>query len=302
VTGNADLRRLLGPAGIWTSFDGVPAGELVAFARAVEDLGFPTLWVNESVGREPFAVLGALARETSRIALGLGVAATHARDAAAAHNGARTVADLSGGRFVMGLGVSHRSSAERRGHGYGRPLSAMREYLDAYEDAPWSGPAVGEPPLVVAALGERMLGLAATRAAGAFPFLVTAERVAHARRVVDATAADLGRPDRPVLVASQLAILGAGPAIDDVARNAVARYLGQPAYRANLRRGGFSDADIDALSDPLVKALVATGDAADLRARVAAMHDAGADHVAVIPLSPEGRQADLATARAVAPA
>lgn len=301
MTGTADLRRLLGPTGIWTSFDAIPAGELVAFARAIEDLGFPALWVNESIGREPFAVLGALASQTSRIALGLGVAATHARDAAAARNGARTIADLSGGRFVMGLGVSHRSSAERRGHGYGRPLSAMSEYLDAYEAAPWSGPAVDEPPLVVAALGDRMLGLAATRAAGAFPFLVTAERVAHARRVVDATAAELGRPDRPVLVASQLAILGVGPAVDDVARKAVGRYLGQPAYRDNLRRGGFDDADIDALSDPLVEALVATGDAADLRARVAAMRDAGADHVAVIPLSPQGRQADLATARAVGP-
>jgi probable F420-dependent oxidoreductase len=276
------LRRILGPSGIWVNLDVIPAVDAIAFARLVEDLGFGALWINESTGREPFAFLGALARETSRLTLGLGIAATHARDAAAAHNGARTLAELSADRFVMGLGVSHRSSAGRRGHDYGPPLPAMTAYLDAYGEAPWTG-------------------LAATRAAGAFPFLVTVERVAHARRVLDTAAAAAGRADRPVLVVSQKAILGSGSAVLETARAAVARYLAQPAYRSNLVRGGFSEADIDAVADPLVEALVATGEAADLRARIAAMHEAGADHVAVIPIAVDGRPADPATTRAVAP-
>ena len=97
------------------------------------------------------------------------------------------------------------------------------------------------------------------------------------------------------------AILGRGIGVEAAARGSIARYLGQPNYRANLLRGGITAEEMDALPDSLVHALVATGDAADLRARIAAMQAAGADHVAVIPLSPAGRQADVATARAIAP-
>ena len=294
----AALRAALGPVGIWAALDAVPAAQVLRFASEIEDLGFPALWVNESSGREPFAVLGALARGTSRLTLGLGIASTYARDAMAAHAGARTIADLSGGRFVMGLGVSHRSSAAARGHEYAPPLAAMRAYLDAYEAAPWTGPDVDDPPLVLAALGPRMLALAATRTAGAFPYLVTEAQVRDARRALDEANPD---GERPVLVASLLAVLGDGPEVRAAARGAVSRYLGQPNYRNNLLRGQFEEADIDTVSDSLVDALVATGGADELRARVAAMSAAGADHVTVIPLTPAGHQAALETARAVAP-
>jgi probable F420-dependent oxidoreductase len=296
-----DLRVMLGPVGIWASLDAIPADEVLRFAATVEELGFPSMWVSESAGREPFAVLGALTRVTSRLTLGLGIATIYARDGAGAHAGARTIADLSGGRFVMGLGVSHRSSVGARGHQYAPPVAAMNAYLDAYAAAPWAGPAVDDPPLVLAALGPGMLAVAGMRAAGAFPYLVDVGLVASARRVLDEAAAAAGRPDRPVLIVSQAAILGDGPAVRDTARGAVARYLVQPNYRNNLRRGGFSDEDIEAVSDRLVDALIATGDEGALIARIAAMHAAGADHVAVIPLSRQGRQADLATAGAVAP-
>jgi alkanesulfonate monooxygenase SsuD/methylene tetrahydromethanopterin reductase-like flavin-dependent oxidoreductase (luciferase family) len=146
-----------------------------------------------------------------------------------------------------------------------------------------------------------MQALAATRASGAFAYLVTAGHVREARRVLDAAAAAGGRSDRPVLVVSQAAILGSGADVRETARGSIGRYLTQPNYRANLLRAGIAAADIDAVSDPLVDALVATGDEASLRARVAEMHAAGADHVAVIPLSRESRHADAATARALAP-
>jgi probable F420-dependent oxidoreductase len=253
------------------------------------------------VGREPFALLGALAGVTSRLTLGLGIASIYARDAVAAHCGARTVADLAGGRFVMGLGVSHRSSVGARGHAYAAPIGAMTAYLDSYDVAPWTAVPAADPPLVLAALGPRMLALAATRAAGAFPYLVTVPHVEAARRTLDAAASAAGRADRPVLVVSQAAILGSGPDVREAARASIARYLAQPNYRNNLLRVGITPTDIDTVAESLLEALVATGDAASLAARVAAMHAAGADHVAVIPLSPEGHHADLATARALAP-
>lgn len=293
------LRTVLGPVGVWAALDGVRADEILRFAQAVEDLGFPALWINEGSGREPFALLGSLARVTSRLTLGLGVATIYARDAMAARAGARTISDLADGRFVMGLGVSHRSSANARGHAYDVPLTTMRAYLDSYEKAPWSGPAVTEPSLVLAALGPKMLALAATRTAGAFPYLVSASMVRDARRTLDAT---IGPGDeRPVLVVSLEAVLGDGPDVREAARATIARYMGQPNYRNNLARGGFSDADMDTVSDRLVDALVAVGGTDELRERVAAMREAGADHVAVIPLSAAGRQASLETARAVAP-
>lgn len=296
-----DLRTALGRTGIWAALDGIPADELLQFASLVEDLGFGTLWVNEGSGREPFAVLGALARTTSRITLGLGIATVYARDAAAAHAGARTIGDLSGGRFVMGIGASHKSSAEARGHEYARPLPLMRAYLDAYERAPWTGPATEDPPLVMAALGPGMLALAATRTAGAFPYLVTAGMVRDARVRLDAAARDAGIAATPLLIATLPAMLGDPAANADGARTVVGRYLGQPNYRANLIRGGFSEDDLNGPSDRLVRELVASGGRDDLRARVSAMHEAGADHVAVIPISAAGRQAERAVAESLAP-
>lgn len=296
-----DIRTLLGPLGVWASFDSLPLDALFAFGAYAEELGYGTLWVNESVGREPFAVLGALARATSRLTLGVGIASIHARDAVAAHAGARTLAELSGGRFVMGLGVSHRSSVELRGHDYGSPRAALTAYLDAYDAAPWRGPEVADPPVVLAALGPRMLALAASRAAGAFPFLVPASYVEGARRTLDAAARAAGRPDRPALVVAQLAILGGGPHVLEAARGSVARYLAQPSYRDNLLRAGFAAHDIESVADGLVDALVATGDAAALRDRIGWLHAAGADHVALVPLSVTGQPADRATALACAP-
>lgn len=322
------IRALGGPVGVWVSLDRVPTAEALRFAGLVEDLGYGALWIPESTGREPFALMGALARSTRRLTLGLGIASIHARDAVAAHAGARTLADLTAGRFVMGLGVSHASSAAARGHPYERPLATMAAYLDAWDAAPWTGPAVVDPPLVLAALGPRMLGLAATRTAGAFAFLVTAGQVAEARRTLDAAWGAAGdaatstaggaapggdgiggdtvgvsTPDlgRPVLIASQAAILGSGPAVQAAARASIARYLAQPNYRNNLIRAGFDPAAIDAAADPVVEALVATGDETALRTRVDALLAAGADHVTVIPLSTEGLHADAATARALAP-
>jgi probable F420-dependent oxidoreductase len=296
-----DLRARLGPLGIWTNFDAIGVDEVARFAATIEELGFGTLWLNESsAGREPFAMLGALARETTRLTLGLGVAPIYARDATAAHNGARTLADLSGGRFVMGLGVSHRSSVSGRGHIYAPPIGAMTAYLDAYAAAAWSGPAVDDPPVVLAALGPRMLALAAARTAGAFAYLVTAAQVAQARQTLDAAADPATGLGRPVLIVSLPSILGSGPEVDAAARSTVGRHLAQPNYRANLLRGGFTADQIDSSADPLVRGLVATGDPDELRSRIGAMLAAGADHVAVIPISPAGRQADLATTRAVA--
>lgn len=301
TSGASEARVRLGPIGIWVGLDGRSADEAVRYARLVDELGYGALWVPESVGREPFALLGTLAQATRRLTLGLGIASIYARDAVAAHAGARTLADLSGTRVVMGLGVSHPSSAQQRGHAYRPPIEAMTTYLEEYTAAPWAGPPAVDPPLVIAALGPRMLRLAAARTAGAFGYLVTVGHVASAREILDRTAESERLTERPVLVAAQLAIAGTGPEARRVARAAIERHLAQPAYRANLVRAGIAVREIDAVTESVVDALVAIGDVAMIRERIAAMHAAGADHVAVIPLSGDGRHGDVPLTRALAP-
>jgi len=234
----------------------------------------------------------------------VGIAVVYGRDPVAMRAGAATVHELSGGRMLLGLGSSHRDTvSEVRGHSYGGPLTVMREYLAAYEAASYRGPEPhGRPPVVLAALRPRMLALAATASDGAFPYLVPASYVRGARARLDDAAAASGRP-RPLLVVS-LPVLRetAASVARAVARRYLDRYLGLPNYLNSLREAGFDDDELARPgSDRLVDGLVAWGDYDALRSRLRAMLDAGADQVAMIPLTAEGLHADRATMEALAP-
>jgi probable F420-dependent oxidoreductase len=294
----------IGPAGVWSNFDRLAAGDVVAFARSAEAAGYDTFWTQETAGRDPFALLGHLAGITRRIQLGVGIAVIYGRDPVAMRAGAATVHELSGGRMLLGLGASHRDTVSNvRGHDYRGPLSAMRDYLAAYRAAPYRAPLpFGEPPLVLAALRERMRSLAATEAEGAFPYLVPRSYLAGARQHLDDAARAAGR-GRPTLIVSQACLLEADAvAARSAARAYLDRYLGLPNYLASLREAGFTDDELARPgADRVVDELVAWGDDATVRARLRAMLDAGADQVALIPLTAEGRHADRATMERLAP-
>jgi probable F420-dependent oxidoreductase len=298
MTDAPDLGRL----GVWGHLDSLPIDDARAYARRADELGFGTLWVPETVGREPFALLGLLAAETTQMRLGTSIVSIWGHDAQTTRMAALTLQEASAGRFVLGLGVSHPHLAERlRGHAYERPLTRMREFLEAYRAAVYKGPMSDgrpEPPVVLAALRERMLSLAATAADGAFPYLVTPARVAWTRSVLDAAAADR----RPLLAVSMPAVLETdAAAARAAARGYLAPYLRTPAYQAGWEAQGFTPADWEKPgSDALVDAMVAWGDAEALHARVADMVAAGADHVAVIPLSADGTTENLDVLEALA--
>jgi probable F420-dependent oxidoreductase len=302
---HADAKQLLGSLGVWSYLDHLSVPQVLDWARLVDGLGYGCLWLNESVGREPFPLLGRLAGETERISLGLGIASVYSRDAYAARAAANTVQELSQGRFVMGLGVSHLASvSDLRGHEYGPAVATMSRYLDAYEQTPYRGPAPDrEPPVVIAALRRRMLELAATRSAGPFVYFVTVDYVRKARAIIDGAVERSGRTDRPLLVVSQAAVLSSEPSEARTAGRAyAARHLSQPNYVRNLLEHGFTEEDVAGEgSDRLIDELVAWGDRDAIRQRIDAMYDAGADHVALIPISPAGTVADHACARALAP-
>ena len=133
----ADLGRL----GAWGHLDSLPIDAARAYARRVDELGFGTLWVPETVGREPFTLLGLLAAETSSLMLGTSIVGIWGHDAQTTRMAAQTLQEATDGRFVLGLGVSHPHLAERlRGHTYDRPLTRMREFLAAYRAATYRGP------------------------------------------------------------------------------------------------------------------------------------------------------------------
>jgi probable F420-dependent oxidoreductase len=280
-----ELAALLGRVGAWTfEFDKMSAAESIDAARRIDALGYRCLWIPESVtSREIFTHATLLLSATSRLIVAAGIANIHARDPVAMANGARLLADAFPGRFILGLGVSHKPAVERLGGSYGRPIEEMTAYLDALAGAPFVGPAAASPaPFVLAALGPRMLELSAARTAGAHPYFVPVEHTAFAREHVG--------PD--ALLAPEMAVaLEEDPTVARaVARGHMRRYLRLANYANNLRRLGWSDADMDGDgSDRLVDAIVAWGPTTDVVARVRRHLSDGADHVGIQALPSERR-------------
>jgi probable F420-dependent oxidoreductase len=273
----------LGPVGLWTfALDGIPASQSQEVAAEIEELGFAALWIPEAVGREAFTSAGLVLAGTSTLTVATGIASIWARDAMAASAAQKTLAEAYPGRFLLGLGVSHQPMVDHlRGHHYDRPYSAMVAYLDAMDASLFmAAEPVVAPRRVLAALGPRMLRLAAERADGAHPYFVPPEHTAMAR-------AELGA--EPLLAVEQAVVFDTDPAsARATARTHTTTYVGLPNYANNLRRFGFGDEDFAAPggSDRLVDAIVAWGTLEDAVARVQAHFDAGADHVCIQVVTP----------------
>ena len=275
----------LGRLGVWTWMDALSAPDAAAFAARVEAWGYAALWIPEAVGRDPFALHAHLAGHTSRIVLATGIANIYARDPMTMRACRDTLAEMSGGRFLLGLGVSHAPMVDGlRGHAYGKPVTTMRGYLEKLEAAIYAGPAPPEPPpMVLAALRPKMLELAAGATTGAHPYNVTPEHTARAREILG-TEAWLC-PEQKVMLESDAS------RARSIARENFAPYVGLPNYQNNLKWLGFEDADFqDGGSDRLIDALYAWGDERAIRERIDAHFDAGADHVCVQAVRTDGGQ------------
>jgi probable F420-dependent oxidoreductase len=275
----------LGPVGIWTSqFDFQPAAKAREAAADLEKLGFGAIWFPESVGRESLTLAGLLLGATKRIVIATGIANIYGRDPVTTAAAQKTLAEAYPGRFLLGLGVSHIPLVEQiRGHTYGKPVAAMRAYLDGMDAAPYRAvPPPVKPARVLAALGPRMLQLAAERADGAHPYFVPPEHTAQARQILGS--------DRFLAVEQAVVLESDRAKAREIARSHMSLYLTLPNYVSNLRRLGFSDDDFaNGGSDRLVDAIVACGDITAAINRVRAHQSAGADHVCiqVLPVEPQ---------------
>ena len=245
-------------------------------AQEIESLGFKALWIPESLGsKEIFAHASILLAATKTLIVASGIANIWARDPVAMANGARALQEAYADRFLCGIGVSHKPTIDARlGGGYEKPLTRMKAYLDAMDRSPYVGPNRKDPPAprVLAALGPQMLRLAAERSQGAHPYFVPVEHTAMART-------ELG--PEPLLAVEQAAVVGLDrEKAMTAAKRHTKYYLAFENYSNNLRRLGWGDADLaEAGSEKLIDAIVASGDAEAIAARIAAQHAAGADHV-----------------------
>jgi probable F420-dependent oxidoreductase len=288
---------ILGKLGVWTWLDMLPTTQAAEFAAEIESLGYSALWTPEAVGRDPFSLISRLAASTKELAFATGIANIYARDPMSMRAIQHTVGEITGGRFVLGLGVSHIPLVQNvRGHAYGKPVTTMRNYLEAMEKAIYAGPkAPADPPIVLAALRQNMLRLCAEKASGAHPYNVTPEHTRRARQILGAG---------PTLAPEQMVLRETNPTkAREVARKNLATYLPLPNYYENWRWLGFEEADWQGGgSDRLIDAIICWGDEDKIRAHVQAHFDAGADHVCIQPFRADGQPGpDLALLRALAP-
>ncbi len=273
----------------------LPAPDLRRAVAEIEDMGFGTIWIGEAYGREPFAASALILSATRRITVGTGIANIWVRDAMATMNAGRTLAEAWPDRFVLGIGVSHARLVDARGHHYERPLTAMRAYLDEMEKAPYRAREPNPPaPMVLAALGPKMLQLARERTAGAHPYFVPVEHTLQARGILG--------PDR--LLAPEHAVVFAQTR--EAARVPgdiyMRTYLALPNYRQNLVRLGWPEDELTPPgSDRLFDSIVAWGNDREIAGKLRRHHDAGADQVAVSVLTPTPDRAPTADLRRLAP-
>jgi probable F420-dependent oxidoreductase len=269
----------LGRLGVWYPTDRLDAPQLRTLAQSIEAQGYAALWYPESRGYESLALGGFLLAQTSRLMIGSSIANIYARDAFTAQRGLATLNKLYAGRFILGLGVSHIPMVEGlRGHTYEKPIPAMRAYLD--------GILKGQPgsagwPVVVAALGPKMLELTAAKARGAVPYNVTPAHTAQAKAVLG--------PDKWLAVEQKVCLETDPVRARALGRAELARYMGLPNYRNNWLRLGFTEAELEGGgSDRFIDAMVLWGDAPTVQRGLRAQFDAGATHVCLQPVHAEG--------------
>ncbi|WP_280400920.1 LLM class F420-dependent oxidoreductase [Nocardia carnea] len=257
--------------GVWSSqLRYGDAAEAAEAAAELEELGYTAVWIPD-VGGPVFDSVDNLLGATKQVVVATGILNLWMHEPADVAARYAALTGTYGDRFLLGIGVSHAPLIDAGDPGrYRKPLAATRSYLDALDATATPVPADAR---VLAALGPKMLHLAATRAGGAHPYLVTPEHTATAR-------ATLG--DGPLLLPEQTVVLTTDR---DEARSIgtdwLRSYLQLPNYANNILRSGFTPEDVATVSDRLFDAIIAWGDEDAILRRVAEHRAAGADHVCV---------------------
>lgn len=270
-----------GPVSLLQWTEGTTGKDLVAHTRKLEQLGYHELWLPELFGRDPCSTAGYLLASTSSINVSSGIANIYVRDADLAAQSANGLAEMSDGRFRLGLGVSHPVLIEPRGHEWMPPVKKMRRFIERLKEAPIESPrAAKAAPVIVAGHGKGLMRVAGEMADGSFLFLQPIEAVAAARKILG--------PNKEIHVAVRCVLDDNAETARNLARRACAGYIGLPAYQSRWLECGFVEEDwADGGSDRLIDAVCAWGDADTLVKKLDAFFDAGATHVVLYPANPD---------------
>lgn len=268
-------RQRLGELGVWCATEAMSSSSAARFAGSIESLGYRALWLPETLGRDPFVHAAHLLDHTTSLVLATGIANIFHREPGPMAQATNTLAEQSEGRFVLGMGVSHQPMVEGvRGLRYDRPLATMRSYLERMDASPYVARAPSEPaPRLLAALGPKMLELAAELADGAHPYWTTPEHTALARTVLG--------PSKLLCVEQKVVLTEDAEVARSTATAALALYADLPNYRNNWLRLGFTEEEITDREPRFLDSVVAWGSVEAVRARIQEHLDAGADHVCV---------------------
>ena len=262
----------LSGVGIWSSQlrygDGAESADA---AVELEELGFQAIWIPDVGGTPVLDSVDHLLSSTNEIVIATGILNLWMNEPADVAASFASLSATYGDRFLLGIGVSHAPLIDAKEPGrYRKPLAATTSYLDALDDADQPVPVDAR---VLAALGPKMLELAANRTRGAHPYLTTPDHTHGARELLS---------DGPLLLPEQAAILtGDADEARAIGTDWLRRYLAMPNYANSLLRLGFSPDDIASVSDRLFDALIVWGDEEAVLRRVNEHMSAGADHVCV---------------------
>jgi probable F420-dependent oxidoreductase len=258
----------LGRIGVWWSGSWRdPDDPERSVAAELESLGYGALWSSGRFDAGLSPHFEHLLAATNHITVASGIVSIWAGAPEDVGPGVNALEDRFSGRFLLGVGTSHGPVVAD----YTRPYSKMVAYLDALDALPTPVPPARR---VLAALGPRMLELAAARSAGAHPYFVPVEHTARARSILG---------PGPLLAPEVAVVLETDPVrARELARLYANIYLGLPNYTQNLRTFGFGDDDIvGGGSDRLIDAVIPWGDVETVTAAIRAHQDAGADHVCI---------------------
>jgi probable F420-dependent oxidoreductase len=277
------LDQKLGTTGVWFFTDLLDHGRSRELAARIESLGYAALWIPDTVGRDPFVNAALLLESTTDLVVATGIANIHMRHPGMMKQGAASLAELSGGRFVLGMGVSHAPLVTGlRKLDYSKPLTTMRTYLDDMDTSLYMAvPPAEEVPVVLAALGPKMLELAAERTKGAHPYWTTPEHTAMAREIMG--------PDAWLCVEQKCVLTTDADLAHATTNDQLGMYADLPNYRNNWKRLGFTDDEISDRAPRFLDAVMAWGDEAAIADRIQAHYNAGASHVCIQPIDPETR-------------
>lgn len=259
MTDAVSLKPDLGRYGVWTF--GAPKPEQ---AVEIEKLGYGAVWVGGSPAGN-LEYVDPILEQTETLQVATGIINVWTAPAAEVAEAYHRVEDAYPGRFLLGIGIGHPEHTDE----YRKPYDVLVEYLDALDAAK-----VPTSRRVVAALGPKVLKLAAQRSAGAHPYLTTPEHTGWARELIGPTV--YLAPEHKVVLTTDV------DKAREVGRQTVDFYLNLSNYLNNWKRLGFTDNDLAKPgSDRLIDAVVAYGTPEDIARRLNQHLEAGADHVAI---------------------